>query len=138
MRVSQRLDYAVRALVALAESPAGHSIAAGELADRLGLPRRFVEQQITALARSGLVSSRRGPSGGCTLATPAEQITVYDIVVALQGDVLDVPRVTGSAVSEMWVGVAESLATSLKAVSVAQLVDRQRELKEAESPMYHI
>ena len=49
MRVPQRLDYALRALVLLALQPEGEYIAAGDLADHLGLPRRFVEQQVTAL-----------------------------------------------------------------------------------------
>ena len=55
MRVSKRLDYTVRGLTALARHAPGTHVAAGDIADALGLPRRFVEQQFTALARAGIV-----------------------------------------------------------------------------------
>lgn len=138
MRVSQRLDYALRAVTAIASLPPGRSIAAGEVADRLGLPRRFVEQQVTALVKSGLVLSQRGARGGCSLARPAAQITVAEVVEALQGSVLDVPAVTDSAVSEMWSRAAESLRVALASTSIAELAERQREIDAARVPMYHI
>ena len=72
MRVSQRLDYAVRALTALAQQPPGVYVAAGDIADGLGLQRRFVEQQFTGLARAGIVDCRRGAGGGCALLRPAD------------------------------------------------------------------
>ena len=67
MRVSQRLDYAVRLLVLLAAQPPGEHVVVGDLAERIGLPRRFAEQQVSVLARAGIVRCRRGASGGCTL-----------------------------------------------------------------------
>ena len=121
MRVPQRLDYAMRALVLLAMQPEGEYTAAGDLAERLVLPRRFVEQQVTALAREGIVRCRRGAAGGCTLARPAAEITALDIVRAIQGDVLDVPRVTGSAASELWEDVADDLAQRLASTTLAAL-----------------
>lgn len=138
MRVPQRLDYAVRALVLLALQPEGDYIAAGELADYLGLPRRFVEQQVTLLARAGIVECRRGASGGCALARPAATVTVLDVVAAVQGDVLDVPRVTGSAASELWAEAADELSGFFGRISLAELAVRQRELDGAGSTMYYI
>jgi len=138
MRVSQRLDYALRALVALAALAPGAAVAAGEVADRLGLPRRFVEQQITLLAKSGLVVSQRGARGGCVLARPAQEITVADVVEALQGSVLDVPAVTDSAASEMWAAAAAHLRKALASTTLADLAARQRQIDSARVPMYHI
>jgi Rrf2 family protein len=138
MRVSQRLDYTVRGLTALAEHPFGTYVAAGEIADQLALPRRFVEQQFTALARAGLVDCRRGAGGGCALARPADEISVVQIVRAVQGAVLDVPHVTGSAVSEMWAQSAASLELALDDVSLAELAHRQRDLDAQTAPMYYI
>lgn len=138
MRVPQSLDYALRAVVLLALQPVGEYVAAGELADRLSLPRRFVEQQITALSRVGIVQCRRGATGGCSLARPAEDITTLDIVQAVQGDVLDIPRVTGSAASDMWQEVSEALVEHLGAVSLADLAERQRRIDNAETCMYWI
>lgn len=138
MRVSQSLDYAVRALVLLALQPTGAYIAAGELADRLGLPRRFVEQQVTALSRAGIVQCRRGASGGCALARQASDVSVLDVVQAIQGDVLDVPRVTGSAASALWQEAADELGRYLGSMSLEVLAERQRELDCAEVSMYWI
>lgn len=138
MRVSQRLDYVLRGLTALAESPPGTHVAAGEIADGLGLPRRFVEQQFSALARAGLVDCRRGAGGGCALARPAEEITAGDIVRAVQGVVLDVPKVSDSAVSEMWSASAAALAQALDETDLASLARRQKELDAQAAPMYYI
>ena len=138
MRVPQSLDYAVRALVLLALQPEGEYIAAGELADHLGLPRRFVEQQVTALSRAGIVQCRRGASGGCSLARPALEITVFDIVQAVQGDVLDIPRVTGSAASVLWQDAADEFGRYLQGVSLKTLAQQQRDLDGAAASMYWI
>lgn len=138
MRVSQRLDYAVRALSALARLPAGTPVVAGDLADELGLPKRFLEQQITALGKRGLVSCQRGASGGCVLARPADEITVADVVLAVQRDVLDVPHTTGSSVAEMWETAAAALAETLGRVTLRQLADRQAEIDATQVPMYYI
>jgi len=79
MRVSQRLDYALRAIVLLAAQPPGDYVAAGDLADRLLMPRRFVEQQISVLTRAGIVESRRGSNGGAALSRPASEISVFGL-----------------------------------------------------------
>lgn len=138
MRVPQSLDYALRALVLLALQPEGEYIAAGDLADHLGLPRRFVEQQVTSLSRSGIVRCRRGATGGCSLARPASEVTVLDVVESVQGDVLDVPRVTGSAASALWAEAADDLTDFFATVSLSELAQRQRDLDGAAATMYWI
>lgn len=138
MRISQRLDYALRALVLLATAEPGRHVAAGDLADRLGMPRRFVEQQVTALARAGVVECRRGASGGCALARPAGDITVREVVEALQGEVLDVPHHNDSASAEMWAGAQAALADFLGSATLEQLAVRQREIDSTKTPMYYI
>jgi Rrf2 family iron-sulfur cluster assembly transcriptional regulator len=138
MRVSQRLDYTLRGLTALAELEAGACVPAGDIADRLGLPRRFVEQQFTALSRAALVECRRGAGGGCSLARPASEITIGEIVRAVQGTALDVPRISGSAVSELWASAAATLDMALDAVTLSDLATRQRELDAQVAPMYYI
>ena len=138
MRVPQSLDYALRAIVLLALQPEDEYVAAGDLADRLGLPRRFVEQQVTRLARYGLVRCRRGATGGCALAFPAAEISVLDVVSAIQGDVLDVPRVTESATSGLWSDASDALAAFLRTTTIAELADQQRELDGAAATMYWI
>lgn len=138
MRISQRLDYALRALVLLAAAEPGRHVAAGELADRLGMPRRFVEQQITLLSRAGVVVCRRGASGGCSLSRPADEITVRDVVMALHGDVIDIPQQPDSATAEMWARAAVSMADFLAEVTLGELAQRQREIDASRAPMYYI
>ena len=138
MRVSQRLDYVLSVLVLLAGRPERTFVAAGDLAGLLGLPPRFVEQQITTLARAGIVESRRGPGGGCALARPASQISVEEVVVALQGEVLDVPLRPGSATAELWHRLAAVNSDFLGSVDLATLARRQRELDGRSTPMYYI
>lgn len=138
MRVSQRLDYTLRLLVALARMPSGTTAVSGDLAVRLGLPRRFGEQQLTALAKTGLVDSRRGTGGGCALARAPRDITVLDVVRAVQGEALDVPRATGSVTAEFWAKTAESLEEELASTTLADLVGRQTEIDATAGPMYFI
>lgn len=138
MRVSQRLDYALRAAVLLASQPPGVFIAAGDVAEHLRLPRRFVEQQITELARAGVVECRRGASGGCRLTQPASEITVLDVVTALHGEVMDVPQQTDSATTELWQQAATAMADYIGGVTLEQLAARQRQLDHKTSPMYFI
>jgi len=138
MRVSQRLDYTLRMLVALGRLPEGTTTASGELALAIGLPRRFGEQQMTALAKTGLVDSRRGTGGGIALAQPPAEITVLDVVRAAQGDALDVPRSAGLATAEFWAGVASALEGYLGSTTLADLVRRQAEIDASAGPMYFI
>ena len=138
MRVSQRLDYALRGLVALAQRPAGTSVAAGEIADALALPRRFLEQQFTTLAQAGVVECKRGAGGGCSLARPAAEVTVADVVRAVEGSVLDVPRASGTVASDMWVDAEHALEGVLAGISLADLAARQDLLDASTAAIYYI
>ncbi len=108
------------------------------LAARLGLPSRFVEQQLTALVPSGIVRSIRGPGGGFSLARPAAEVSMRDVVLALEGDVLDVPRVTGSAVAAAWQHANAVLSEELDKTTLAELAEQQRELDAEHATMYYI
>jgi Rrf2 family protein len=138
MRVPQRLDYTLRALTRLSQVPAGDARVIGELAVDLSLPKRFLEQQMTTLAKHGLVTCRRGAGGGCALARAADDITVADVVLALQGEVIDVPHVSGSAVSAMWAEMAAGMLRSMRSVTLQDLAERQDALDLPQAPMYHI
>jgi Rrf2 family protein len=142
VRVSQRLDYALRALVLLAQRHTTDGTAAyvsgSEIAARLGLPQRVVEQQLSELARIGVLNSRRGASGGHALARPASAIGVADIVRAIEGDVLDVPHVSGSATTEFWERTADSLGAFLESTTIATLAERQTQLDSAAAEVYYI
>jgi Rrf2 family protein len=138
MRVSQRLDQALRVLAYLAQHETGDPVPAGVVAETLGLPRRSVEQQLNRLGRRGLVVSVRGAGGGFRLAGEASDLTVADVVRAVEGAALDVPRVAGSAASELWEETRQVLERHLASVTLADMAARQDRADSLAEPMYYI
>jgi Rrf2 family transcriptional regulator, cysteine metabolism repressor len=80
-----KVEYALRALVDLAQQPSGHSAGCRDIASRQCIPEPYLDQVLAALRRAGLVRSSRGSLGGYTLALPPGQVTVTDVVRALRG-----------------------------------------------------
>ncbi|MDA3935585.1 MAG: Rrf2 family transcriptional regulator [Actinomycetota bacterium] len=138
MRVTKRLDHALRALVELARLDSGERLSVAGLSLRLSLPRRFLEQQITELSRKGLIECRRGPAGGCRLSRSADEINVADVALELEGTVLDRRSDMHDAVSLMWTEVADTLKGVMAAVTVADLAHIQDEIERREQHMYFI
>lgn len=130
MHISARADYAMRALLTLAASD--HPRVKGEvLISAQALPRKFLEQILTELRRAGIVQSQRGADGGYSLARPANQITLADVMRAVDGPLAEVrglrPEDTtyaGAAehLQEVWVAVRASLRTVLESVTLADVV----------------
>lgn len=127
MRIRRKADYALRAAVEIARS-GPVPVSAGEVADRLGLPRRFVEQQVTELAHAGVVDCRRGAGGGCTLARPATELTAADVLGAIVGPLLEVPE-SGGAVGGLWGRLALAVDEVLLGTTLADLVREQAALE---------
>jgi Rrf2 family protein len=89
MRLSARSDYALRAAIELAAAGPGH-VTADHLARTQAMPSKFLEAILTQLRRAGLVRSQRGPDGGFWLARPAREISLADIIRAIDGPLLGV------------------------------------------------
>ena len=85
LKISQRLEYAMRAMIELSSRPPGTLVSARQIATAQQIPLRFLEQQLGALHKAGLVESFRGAGGGCRLARPATEISVADIADAVEG-----------------------------------------------------
>ena len=84
LKISQKTEYALRAMIQLAEHRDGRT-SAREISERQHIPLRFLEQQLGALSKAGLVESFRGAGGGCRLAKDAADVTVADVVDAIEG-----------------------------------------------------
>ncbi|QYC45936.1 HTH-type transcriptional regulator IscR [Nonomuraea coxensis DSM 45129] len=84
MRLSARTDYALRAVSELAAAPPG-PVPAERIAAAQRIPRRFLDNILLQLRRAGLIHSMRGPEGGYWLARPAEEITLADVIVVIEG-----------------------------------------------------
>jgi len=87
MRLSHLADYAVVLMTAAARRPAGLRLSATELAQDTGVPLPTAQKLMGQLAGAGLLSSARGVSGGFALARPAAEITLADIVEAVEGPI---------------------------------------------------
>jgi Rrf2 family protein len=129
VRVSAKADYAVRAAVELAAS--GDGPTKGErIAQAQQIPPNFLENILSDLRNAGIVASRRGAEGGYWLARPAAEISLADVIRAVDGPLANVRGVrseqleyTGSAegLREVWVAVRASLRGVLEKVTLADL-----------------
>ena len=84
-RISKETDYGVLLLTLLASMPGSVSISAREFSARSGIPFPMVSKILKLLVRGGILSSQRGPKGGYALTKRADQISVADVVTALEG-----------------------------------------------------
>ena len=87
MRLSHLADYAVVLMTAAARRDAGERLSATELSAETGVPLPTAQKLMGQLAGAGLLSSARGASGGFALARPAHQISLADIVEAVEGPI---------------------------------------------------
>jgi Rrf2 family protein len=133
MHISAKVDYAVRALVALAASGGG-PVAGSTLAKDQQLPAKFLEGILAELRRSGIVGSQRGAEGGYRLARPASQISVADVIRAIDGPLAEVrgerPEVTSyegasQHLQEVWIAVRASLRAVLEKTTLADIASGQ-------------
>jgi Rrf2 family protein len=129
MRISARADYAMRAAVELAAAGGG-PVKGEALATAQGIPPKFLENILGDLRHARLVRSQRGAEGGYWLARPAEEITVADIVRAVEGPLATVrgepPEdvAYGGAAAELqqvWIAVRKSLRDVVEHVTVADV-----------------
>lgn len=134
MRISAKTDYAVRAVVELAAAGADdeHPVKSERLATAQGIPLRFLENILMQLRQAGIVVSRRGAEGGYRLAKPPEEITVADVIRAIDGPLAGVggerpEKLTfpGAAapLRDVWVAVRASLRDVLEHVTLAELAN---------------
>lgn len=88
MQVSRKIDYALRAVIHLANEEASErACTVGEIAARERVPRQFLEKIVQELIHKGLVRSQRGPRGGYVLARPPDQVTFRHVIEAVEGPI---------------------------------------------------
>jgi Rrf2 family protein len=130
VRVSAKADYALRACVELAAVDGGAAVKGERIAQAQEIPLKFLENILGDLRHSGLVRSQRGVEGGYWLARPATQITLADVIRAVEGPLANVRGVrpesieyAGSAepLREVWVAVRASLRAVLEEVTLADV-----------------
>jgi Rrf2 family protein len=136
---STKAEYGVRVMVELARHPGDEPVPLAEVADHGGLPLAYLEHLVARLRKAGLVASRRGSRGGYMLARPAAQITMAEVVEALEGSIAPIDCISqapdGSIVCSresspghvcptklLWSRVRFSIVSTLRETTLADLL----------------
>jgi Rrf2 family protein len=134
VRVSAKVDYALRALAELAVAPTG-PVTAEKLATAQAIPLKFLENILLELRRAEIVSSQRGADGGYRLAKPAAEISLADVIRAVEGPIATVRGArpeeveysgAAAALRDVWIELRTSMRGVLEETSLADLVARSR------------
>jgi Rrf2 family protein len=133
VKVSAKADYAVRAAAELAAAaPSGNVVRAEAIATTQAIPQRFLENILSDLRHAGLVTSVRGAEGGHKLSRPPAEITVADVIRAVDGPLAAVrgerpENVNYSGAAEqlqrVWIAVRTNLRDVMESVTLADLAN---------------
>jgi Rrf2 family protein len=132
VRVSAKVDYALRAMTELAAAPP-EPVKGERIATAQSIPPKFLENILLELRHAGLVASQRGADGGYRLARPASEITVADVIRAVEGPIASVrggpPEDTAyqgpaAALRDVWIELRTAMRGVLEQTTLADLVAR--------------
>jgi Rrf2 family protein len=132
LAITSKSPYAVRALTELARMGGAAPVPIGEIARRRDIPVQFLESLFATLRRAGILQSQRGVKGGYSFAREPNQVTVLEVVEALEGG-LDGDTV---GADPLWGEAVEALRGKLRAVTIAEIAER--EARAAGAAMYYI
>ncbi|MBX5469502.1 MAG: Rrf2 family transcriptional regulator [Thermoleophilaceae bacterium] len=129
MRVSAKADYAVRAVAELAAA-GERAVTAEAVAEAQGIPLQFLQKILHELRRARIVASQRGREGGHRLARPAGQITVADVIRAVEGPLADVRGAppedvhyggNAAALQDVWIALRTNVREVLEGTTIADI-----------------
>jgi Rrf2 family protein len=143
MRISAKGEYAIKAVLDLAVHQGHGLIPIQEIAARQHIPQRYLEQVLLALKRAGLLGSRRGAAGGYHLTRLPEDISVGDVLRAVEGADAPFEPLSGAGrdghdLVELWSEIADAVARVVDRLTFGVLAARVRERLAVARPMYHI
>ena len=139
MKLSVKSDYAARAVLGLARHyPAGIALQVEHLAAEEGIPGNYLVQILIELKAQGIVRSLRGKQGGYLLARPPADITLGDVLRAVQGTVFDTPALSDPdcppELRRAWQRLQQAVDTSANAITFQHLLDESTQKEK----MYYI
>ena len=146
MRISAKGEYAIKAMLDLAMHRGPALVPIQEIATRQAIPQRYLEQVLLSLKRAGLLTSKRGSTGGYHLSETPEEITVGAILRAVEGgnapfEGVPPGRRNGGQdhdLGELWTEIAEAVAGVVDRWTLGDLVARAQERRGSARSMYHI
>jgi Rrf2 family protein len=142
MKLSRKGEYALRAMVVLADRYGEGLVQIQEIADREHLPKKFLEQILRDLSKAGLVEGRRGRGGGYRMIKPPERITMATVIRTIDGPLaplgcvsqlahVECPERERCGLREVMQEVRNAIARVLENVSLADICARSRALAHA-------
>ena len=137
LKITTKGRYGLRALIDLAQYSEIEPVSINSIATRQGISERYLEQLMTLLKKAGLIKSIRGAGGGYVLAKPVEEISVGDVLRALEGSLEPVEcaafsqgdscEAAGGCVTKyVWKRINESINRTVDEISLKQLVEESR------------
>ena len=147
MRISAKGEYAIRAMLDLALHHGRGLVPIQEVAERQGIPQRYLEQVLLLLRRAGFLESKRGSTGGYRLVRPPADVSVGDVLRAIDGRVaaLEVAGRRGQGDTDprpdlaiLWQEVADAVGSVIDRTTFADLADRARARRSPHRAVYHI
>ena len=150
MLVTQKCQYALRALFDLARLEGQGPIKIVDIAQRQAIPPRFLENIMNQLKQGGFVESRRGKEGGFLLARPAKQLAVGEVIRFLQGPISPIASETGgrkgpssvppgdSDFAPMWEKAENALNEVYDSITLGHLLEEAQRREEENIPMFVI
>ena len=140
MKISTKGRYGLRALIDLAQYSEIEPVSINSIAMRQGISERYLEQLMTLMKKAGLIKSIRGAGGGYVLAKEIEDISVGDVLRALEGNLQPVEcaafsqegscEVSGVCVTKyVWQRINESINKTVDEISLKQLVEESKSVK---------
>ena len=142
MKLSTKGRYGLRAVLDLALNSETEAVALSGIAERQSISISYLEQLVAKLKKAGIVESTRGARGGYILARPAEEISVGDILRALEGDLSPVdcseliggPSCNASDIcvtKYVWKRISDSINNAVDTLMLSELVNESREVQAA-------
>lgn len=140
MKLSTKGRYGLRAVLDLALRTEEDAVALSQIAERQGISMNYLEQLIAKLKKSGIVNGIRGAQGGYVLAKPAEEISVGDILRALEGDLNPVVcsevnngsspcQNSDSCVTKyVWKRISDSINAAVDGIMLSELVEESKKV----------
>jgi Rrf2 family protein len=147
MKLSTRGRYGTRALLDLAIHQADEPVLLRDIAQRQQISLPYLEQLMAPLRAGGLIRSSRGIKGGISLAKPAPEITLCEVICLLEGPTAPVECVSNPAwcsrsefcvTRDVWAELKTAIDGVLESTTLSDLVKRQQQKEPTEQPMYCI